>query len=155
MHQENLQDTLKEVIHSAPVELLSGPQKVVHPFPEISPPTLLPPKDSCQLLCEVELNCQDVHRSPLQGSPDVDHNDNSAKSCTKEAVTRRNLKSLQLSIKPDPPKLKYSKDIQVCSALLTLFILQKTYAYEDPVRRPCLFLSDHQMTHPRQWTCQE
>ena len=23
------------------------------------------------------------------------------------------------------------------------------------VRRPCLFLSDHQMTHPRQWTCQE
>ena len=23
------------------------------------------------------------------------------------------------------------------------------------MRRPCLFLSDNQMTHPRQWTCQE
>ena len=27
--------------------------------------------------------------------------------------------------------------------------------YIDLVRRSCLFLSDHQMTHPRQWTCQE
>ena len=27
--------------------------------------------------------------------------------------------------------------------------------YIDSVRRPCLFLSDHQMTCPRQWTCQE
>ena len=23
------------------------------------------------------------------------------------------------------------------------------------MRRPCLFLSDHQMTRPRQWICQE
>ena len=29
------------------------------------------------------------------------------------------------------------------------------YIYEDPMRRPCLFLSDHQMTRSRQWTCQE
>ena len=35
--------------------------------------------------------------------------------------------------------------------LIILLLLLST----DLVRRPCLFLSDHQMTHPRQWTCQE
>ena len=41
--KETLQDTLKEVIHSTPVEPLTGPPKIVHPFPEVSPQTLLPP----------------------------------------------------------------------------------------------------------------
>ena len=41
--KETLQDTLKEVIHSTPVEPLSGPPKIVHPFPEVNPQTLLPP----------------------------------------------------------------------------------------------------------------
>ena len=27
--------------------------------------------------------------------------------------------------------------------------------YINPVGRSCLFLSNHQMTFPRQWTCQE
>ena len=35
--KETLQDTLKEVIHSTPVEPLTGPPKIVHPFPEVSP----------------------------------------------------------------------------------------------------------------------
>ena len=35
--KETLQDTLKEVIHSIPVEPLTGPPKIVHPFPEVSP----------------------------------------------------------------------------------------------------------------------
>ena len=34
--KETLQDTLKEVIHSTPVEPLTGPPKIVHPFPEVS-----------------------------------------------------------------------------------------------------------------------
>ena len=80
---ETLQDMLKDVTHSTPVEPLTGPPKIVHPFPEISPQTLLPPPPGipAQLLSEVEFSCQDVHRSPIQGSPDVDHNDNSAKRC--------------------------------------------------------------------------
>ena len=40
--KETLQDTLKEVI-CTPVEPLTGPPKIVHPFPEVSPQTLLPP----------------------------------------------------------------------------------------------------------------
>ena len=31
--KETLQDNLKEVIHSTPVEPLTGPPKIVHPFP--------------------------------------------------------------------------------------------------------------------------
>ena len=34
--KETLQDTHKEVIHSTPVEPLTGPPKIVHPFPEVS-----------------------------------------------------------------------------------------------------------------------
>ena len=41
--KETLQDTLKEVIHNTPVEPLTGPPKIVHPFPKVSPQTLLPP----------------------------------------------------------------------------------------------------------------
>ena len=41
--KETLQDTLKEVIHSIPVEPLTGPPQNVHLFPEVSPQTLLPP----------------------------------------------------------------------------------------------------------------
>ena len=40
--KETLQDTLKDVTHSTPVEPLTGPPKIVHPFSEISPQTLLP-----------------------------------------------------------------------------------------------------------------
>ena len=41
--KETLQDTLREVIHSTPAAPLTGPPKIVHPFPEVSSPTLLPP----------------------------------------------------------------------------------------------------------------
>ena len=41
--KETLQDTMKDVTHSTPVEPLTGPPKIVHPFPEIGPQTLLPP----------------------------------------------------------------------------------------------------------------
>ena len=41
--KETLQDTLKEVIHSTPVEPLTGPPKVIHPLPQVSPQSLLPP----------------------------------------------------------------------------------------------------------------
>ena len=37
--KETLQDTLKEVIHSTPVEPLTGPPKIVHLFPKVSPQT--------------------------------------------------------------------------------------------------------------------
>ena len=39
--RENLQDTLKEVIDSTPIKPLTGPPKIVHPFPAISPQALL------------------------------------------------------------------------------------------------------------------
>ena len=37
---------------------------------------------------------------------------------------------------------------------ITLFIY-KGHIHIGLVRRPCLFLSNQQMTCPRQWTCQE
>ena len=133
------------------------PQRLSTHFPKSAhKPCCPPPRNSGQLLSEVEFSCQDAHRSPIQGSPDVDYHDNPAQSCAEEAVTRRNFKSHQLSLNQDPPSLKNTKDIQVCSALLTLFIYKKdTFICIDSVRRPCLFLSDHQMTCPRPWTYQE
>ena len=61
-----LQDTLKEVTHSTPVGTLDRSSK---DCPPILPnqPTSLPapsPRNSNQLLSEVELSCQDMHRSP-------------------------------------------------------------------------------------------
>ena len=54
--KETLQDTLKEVIHSTPVEPLTGPPKIVHPFPEIGPQTLLPPPPGIPANFSAKLN---------------------------------------------------------------------------------------------------
>ena len=54
--KETLQDTLKEVIHSTPVEPLTGPPKIIHPFPEICPQTLLPPPPGILVNFSVKLN---------------------------------------------------------------------------------------------------
>ena len=54
--KEILQDTLKEVIHSTPVEPLMGLPKIVHPFPEIGPQTLLPPLPGIPANFSVKLN---------------------------------------------------------------------------------------------------
>ena len=51
-----LQDTLKEATHSTPVEPLTGPPKIVHPFPEISPQALLPPPPGIPTNFSVKLN---------------------------------------------------------------------------------------------------
>ena len=54
--KETLQDTLKDVTHSTPVEPLTGPPKIVHPFPEIIPQTLLPPPPGIPANFSVKLN---------------------------------------------------------------------------------------------------
>ena len=54
--KETLQDTLKEVIHSTLVEPLMGPPKIVHPFPEIGPQTLLPPPPGIPANFSIKLN---------------------------------------------------------------------------------------------------
>ena len=54
--KETLQDTLKEVIHSTPVEPLMGPPKIVHPFPDVGPQTLLPPPPGIPANFSVKLN---------------------------------------------------------------------------------------------------
>ena len=54
--KETLQDTLKDVINSTPVEPLTGPPKIVHPFPEIGPQTLLPPPPGILANFSVKLN---------------------------------------------------------------------------------------------------
>ena len=51
-----LQDTLKKVIHSTPVEPLTGPPKIVHPYPEISPQALLPPLPGIPANFSMKLN---------------------------------------------------------------------------------------------------
>ena len=54
--KETLQDTLKDVTHSTPVEPLTGPPKIVHPFPEIGPQTLLSPPPGILANFSVKLN---------------------------------------------------------------------------------------------------
>ena len=54
--KETLQDNLKEVIHSTPVEPLMGPPKNVHPFPKIGPQTLLPSPPGIPANFSVKLN---------------------------------------------------------------------------------------------------
>ena len=54
--KEILQDTLKEVIHSTPVEPLMDPPNIVHPSPEIGPQTLLPPPPGIPANFSVKLN---------------------------------------------------------------------------------------------------
>ena len=54
--KETLQGTLKEVIHSTPVEPLTGPPKIVHPFPEVSLQALLPPPPGIPVNFSVKLN---------------------------------------------------------------------------------------------------
>ena len=54
--REDLQDTLKEVIHNTLVEPLAGPPKIVHPFPAISPQALLPPPLGIPANFSVKLN---------------------------------------------------------------------------------------------------
>ena len=54
--KETLEDTLKEVIHSTPVEPLMGPPKIVHPFHEIGSQTLLPPPPGVPANFSVKLN---------------------------------------------------------------------------------------------------
>ena len=54
--KETLQDTLKEVIHSTPVEPLTGSPKVIHPFPQVSPQALLPPPPGILANFSVKLN---------------------------------------------------------------------------------------------------
>ena len=54
--KETLQDTLKDVTHSTPVEPLTGPPKIVHPFPEIGSQTLLSPPPGIPANFSVKLN---------------------------------------------------------------------------------------------------
>ena len=54
--KETLQDTLKDVINRTPVEPLTGPPKIIHPFPEIGPQTLLPPPPGIPVNFSVKLN---------------------------------------------------------------------------------------------------
>ena len=54
--KKTLQDTLKEVIHSIPVEPLIGPPKVIHPLPKVSPQALLPPPLGIPANFSVKLN---------------------------------------------------------------------------------------------------
>ena len=54
--KKTLQDTLRGVIHSTPVEPWMGPPKIVHPFPEVGPQTLLPPPPGILANFSVKLN---------------------------------------------------------------------------------------------------
>ena len=63
--KETLQDILK-VIHSTPVEPLVGPPKIVHPFPEAGPQTLLPAPPGIPANFSVKLNSiAKMHTGPL------------------------------------------------------------------------------------------
>ena len=54
--KETLHDTLKEVIHSTPVEPSTSPPEVVHSFPEIGSQTLLPLPPGIPANFSVKLN---------------------------------------------------------------------------------------------------
>ena len=68
--KETLQDTLKEVIHSIPVEPLTGPPEVIHPLPQVSPQALLPPPPGIPANFSVKLNSiAKMHTGPLLRKP--------------------------------------------------------------------------------------
>ena len=68
--KETLQDTLKEVIHSTPVEPLMGPPKIVHPFPDVGSQTLLPPPPGIPANFSVKLNSiTKMHTGPHPRKP--------------------------------------------------------------------------------------
>ena len=54
--KETLQDTLKEVIHSAPVKPLIGPPHIIHPLPQVSPQASLPPPPGIPANFSMKLN---------------------------------------------------------------------------------------------------
>ena len=128
--KETLQDTLKEVIHSTPVEPLMGPPKIVHLFPEIGPQTLLPPLPGISANFSVKLNSiAKMHTGPPPKEAHIlTALATQPKVMLKRMSPEKNQEPHQLSLKQDPLScLKYNKDIQVCSALSTLFIYKKTY----------------------------
>ena len=54
--KNTLQHELEEIIHEVPVEPLTGPPKIVHPFPVTRPQTLLMPPPSVPANFTVKLN---------------------------------------------------------------------------------------------------
>ena len=54
--KNTLQHDLKEILHEVPVEPLTGPPKIVHPFPATRPQTLLMPPPSVPANFMVKLN---------------------------------------------------------------------------------------------------
>ena len=54
--KNTLQHDLKEILHEVPVEALTGPPKIVHPFPVTRPQTLLMPAPSVPANFTVKLN---------------------------------------------------------------------------------------------------
>ena len=104
--KETLQDTLKDVTHSTPVEPLTGPPKIVHPFPEIGPQTLLPPPPGIPANFSVKLNSvtKMCTGPPSKEAQMLTAMTTQPKSCAEEAVPRRNSESLQLSLKLGPPE---------------------------------------------------
>ena len=54
--KNTLQHELEEIIHEVPVEPLTGPPKIVHPFPATRPQTLLMPPPSIPANFTVKLN---------------------------------------------------------------------------------------------------
>ena len=96
--KETLQDTLKEVIHSAPVEPMTGPPRIVHPFPEISPQTFLPPPPGILSNFSVKLNPVAKMRTGPPSKEAQMLTTMTTQPRSEEAVTRRNSKSHQLSL---------------------------------------------------------
>ena len=63
--KESLQDTLKDVINGTPVGPLTGPPKIIHPFPEVGPQTLLPPPPGIPVNFSMKLNSvAKMHKGP-------------------------------------------------------------------------------------------
>ena len=54
--KDTLQHDLKEIIHEVPVEPLTGPPKIMHPFPATRPQNLLMPPPSIPASLTVKLN---------------------------------------------------------------------------------------------------
>ena len=102
--KETLQNTLKEVIHSTPVEPLMGPPKVVHPFHEIGPQTLLPPPPGIPVNFSVKLSSiAKMHTgSPPKGAQILTTLTTPAQGHTEKDITRRNPEPHQLSLNRTP-----------------------------------------------------
>ena len=127
--KETLQDTLKDVTHHTPVEPLTGAPKIVHPFPVISPQTLLPPPPGIPANFSVKLNSVvKMHTGPPSKEAQMMTTMTTQPRVVLKKLSPEEIQSLQLSLKLDSPA-EIQQGHTSLQCIINFIYLQKTHIY--------------------------